>query len=152
MKFMRNTLAKTLLLLVLIFASAGCSSDDNDAPDIAQPVAENILGKWYSKGIKLKGEEYQVTPHLCPESKNYTEFTETHMIQRGFNAECESVNDLDSEYVLDKSYAANDYYDVINSDKRYKIIKLTGKELILRTDVNGLDGFRTDIDLYYTKQ
>lgn len=148
---MKTTIVKTLLLLTLVLTLAGCSSDDN-APAIAQPVAETILGKWYAQGYKIKDQGYQTVVHLCAANRNYTEFTEAHMIQRGFNAQCEVTNDLNAEYVVGKSNSANDFYDMIDSDKMFRIITLNNKTLILRTDITGLDGFGTEIDFYYTRE
>lgn len=37
-----------LLIATLIFS---CASDDDKARDIAYPVSQNVLGKWYMKHL-----------------------------------------------------------------------------------------------------
>lgn len=139
---------------IMVFLLFSCSSDDADKNRVQEPVAENILGKWYVKSVIENGEDLNYT-HKCTEEKDYVLFESGYRFSRVYNSDC-TYDEKKRDYVV------NDYYNtittsfldpIITNQRTYKIVKLTEDELVLKTWPNEFLGQpETNTVFTYTRQ
>ena len=134
---------RILFLSVIALLLAACSSDSDSVKE------EKLLGKWYFKGAKLTGREYQEYQHECPTAKDYQEVLSSHeMRYYAYGTDCtQSESGIRFWSLEDGKLTVTNPDPLVVFDNVYKIVKLTNKELTLRIDLDTPTG--TDSDFYY---
>lgn len=139
---------------VMAFLLFACSSDDADKNIVQEPVAENILGKWYVKSVIENGEDLNYT-HKCSEEKDYVLFESDDRFSRVYNSDC-TYDEQKKDYTInnyDNTITTNFFDPIITNQRTYKIVKLTEEELVLKTWPNEFSGQpETNTVFTYTRQ
>jgi hypothetical protein len=141
---------KRLLFFILIsIVFIGCSSDsDSNSLPITE---ENLLGKWYYKGMTIDNGPFQNHNNSCPTSKDYMEVLISH------NAESyrHAVN-CEIDAAIFHSWTLNgDWLTMINQDpivvapNIYKVLSITEEQLVLRMDFHPTSPSDTEVYKYY---
>ena len=130
-----------LFVTIITFLFISCSSDDSGNV-IQGPVAEKVLGKWYIKSIVEDGKDLNYT-HKCADEKDYIRFDSQRRFSGTYNPDCTFNEETSVDYSINSNnntIITNFFDPIITNQRTYKIIRLTDKELVLKTAYNDFSG------------
>jgi hypothetical protein len=136
-----------LMLIVIVFVGCSSDSDSNSLPI----NEENLLGKWYSKGIKLSNQPYEAYDHRCSTTKDYQEILNSHNANYyRHGTDCGVIEIVNSIWTLNGNQLTIINPDPMIADDKVYTVSITDKELIISFDYATPSGPESD-KYYYTR-
>lgn len=125
----------------------GCSSDSGNSLPITE---ENLLGKWYFKGITINNGLIENYEHDCPSSRDYQEILSSHNLKYYHHGTDCQISDIGNcSWILDgKQLTVIDQDPIVVGPNIYTVVSITQKELILRFD-KMVSASETQVHEYY---
>lgn len=141
--------ARFSLLMLIAVVFIGCSSDsDSNSLPINE---ENLLGKWYFKGLKIDNRAFEPYGNDCPTSKDYHEILSNHTLKYYVHGtDCEVSHIGSATWALDgNNYTTINDDPIVVAGNFYKILSLTEEQLVLSIDTHPVSPTETVVYKYY---